>query len=95
MMYPDEYAHFRKEQQQRKTMPYRMSNEELAQEYYKAFKEEYPTATLHTYGITQYICQDKRARKNLVKMLKEQQAQQEDALQRTKNLIYEIEGADA
>lgn len=94
-MTPDEYDYFKKEQAKRRTMPYTMSNEELAQEYYKAFKEEYPTATLHSYDIMQFICQDKRARRNLVKILKEQQARQEDALQRTKNLIYEIEGVDA
>lgn len=91
MIYPDEYQHFKAEQQKRKTQPYLMHNEPLAMDYYEAFKGEYPTASIHKYDIAQYICMDKRARRNLVKILKEQQRQQAEALQKTIDLINEVE----
>lgn len=91
MTHPDEYEYFKTEHQENKTQPYTMHNEQLADEYYAALKEEYPAASIHKYGIAQYICMDNRARRNLVKTLKAQQKKQAEALQNTIDLINEVE----
>lgn len=87
----EEYGYFRKEHLKRKTQPYHMSNEPLAKDYYERFKLEYPAASIHIYDISQYICMDDRARRNLVKLLKAQQKRQAEALQQTIDLINEVE----
>lgn len=91
MIYNEEYSYFTKELLKRKTQPYHMSNEPLAREYYERFKLEYPAASIHIYDISQYICMDDRARRNLVKLLKAQQKRQAEALQKTIDLINEVE----
>lgn len=95
MIYNEEYSYFTKELLKRKTQPYHMSNEPLAREYYERFKLEYPAASIHIYDISQYICMDDRARRNLIKLLKTQQQRQAEALQKTIDLINEVESEDA
>ena len=68
-----------------------MSYEPLAKEYFERFKEEYPGSSMHVYDIRQYICLDDRARRNLLKQIKQQKKEQEQALFDTVELIREIE----
>lgn len=91
MLYEDEYNYFLGELMQAPQMPYKMGNRELAQEYYTELKKTYPTASIHIDDITEYICLDATARRNLLYILKDQQKRQELALQDTINLIAEVE----
>lgn len=87
----EEYSYFKKELLKRKTKPYVMANRELAQELFARFKLEQPEASIHFLDIQQFICYDKRARKSLAKMLKEQLQRKEAELQELKDLIAEAE----
>ena len=91
-MREDDYLHFKNSLLKRKTKPFPMSNEPLAKEYFERFKEEYPGSSMHVYDIRQYICLDDRARKNLLKQMKQQKKEQEQTLLDTIQLISEIEG---
>ena len=91
MLDHEEYSYFLKELLKRKTKPYCMANEELARELFARFKLEYPEASLHFYGIQQFICMDKRARKSLAKSLKTDLQRKEQAVQDLKDLIAEVE----
>ena len=84
-MREDDYLHFKNSLLKRKTKPFPMSNEPLAKEYFERFKEEYPGSSMHVYDI------DDRARKNLLKQMKQQKKEQEQALLDTIQLISEIE----
>lgn len=86
-----DYLYFKKNLLKRKTKPYLMSNEPLAKECFERFNEEYPGSSMHVYDIRQYICLDDRARKNLLKQIKQQKKEQEQALFETMKLINEIE----
>lgn len=90
-MKEDEYLRFKNNLLKRKTKPYLMSYEPLAKEYFERFKEEYPGSSMHVYDIRQYICLDDRARRNLLKQIKQQKKEQEQALFDTVELIREIE----
>ena len=46
---------------------------------------------MHFYGIQQFICMDKRARKSLAKSLKTDLQRKEQAVQDLKDLIAEVE----
>lgn len=85
------FLYCKKELLKRKTRPYTMANRELAQEFFETFKEEYPTSSLHTYNLLQFICLDNRARKNLVKMLKARQEDLKEQLNNICNIITEIQ----
>ena len=87
----DGYNYFKNRLFKRKTKPFLMSNEPLAKEYFERFKEEYPGASMHVYDFHQYICLDDRARRNLLKQMKQQKKEQEKALFDTVQLISEIE----
>lgn len=87
MINNEEYIYFKKELLKRKTKPYIMANKELSQELYTQFKTEHPDASIHFWGMSQYICYDKKARKNLSKMLKEKLERKEVELQELKDLI--------
>lgn len=87
----EEYSYFKRELMKRKTKPYSMSNRELADELFKRFLLEAPDASIHYSGISQFICYDRRARKNLSKMLKDSLAKKERELQELKDLITEVE----
>ena len=86
----EDYQGFKSSVMKRKTKPYVMSNDLLAIELFDMFKTEYPTASIHFYGIWQYICFDDRARKTLLKQFKRQKEEQERALHATAELIDEI-----
>ena len=87
----DDYKYFKISLFKRKTKPYVMSNEEWAEGMFERFKEEYPGASMHVYDIHQYICLDDRARRKLLKQMKQQKKEQEKALFDTVKLISEIE----
>lgn len=91
MIRNDEYSYFKKELLKRKTKPYMMGNRVLSQELFTQFKLEYPDASIHFFGMNQYICYDKKARKNLSKMLKEKLQRKEVELQELKNLIAQTD----
>lgn len=88
----EEYAYFKGELMKRKTQPYHMANPELAKEYFTQFKSEYPEASFHSFDISQFICLNDRARKNLIRKLQELQRKKEAELQALKDTITEIEG---
>lgn len=87
----EEYSYFKRELMKRKTKPYHMANEDLAKELFNRFRLEAPEASIHFSGISQFICMDSRARRNLSKMLTEQLKKREQELQELKNLIAEVE----
>lgn len=87
----EEYSYFKRELMKRKTKPYSMANKELADELFKRFQLEAPEASIHYSGITQFICYDRRARKNLSRLLTERLKKQEQELQELKDLITEVE----
>lgn len=68
----DMYLYTRKEILKRKTMPFEMSNEALADYYFMRFKSDYPTARLIKCTGRQYICFDRRAIKKVQKQLNEE-----------------------
>lgn len=86
-----EYSYFKRELMKRKTKPYCMSNEDLAKELFNRFKLEAPDASIFYWDISQFICYDHRARKNLSKMLTEKLKKRERELQELKDLITEVE----
>lgn len=87
----EEYSYFKRELMKRKTKPYFMSNRELAEELFNRFKLEAPDASIHFRGISQFICMDSRARRNLSKRLKEDIKKREQEIQELKDLIAEVE----
>ena len=70
MLYKDEYEYFKQELLEDTEKPYSMSNAELAQEYFAEIKKEYPTASMYSFGITQFICVTNKARARFADMLK-------------------------
>lgn len=64
----EEYLYFRKDL--KKSKPYCMANEDLAKAYFERLKEEAPGASIHFYGIEQYICYGSSARKVLLKRMR-------------------------
>ena len=93
MLRSDQYECLKSDLLKRKTKPFVMSNSEWAGEFFERFKEEYPGASMHVYDIRQYICLDNRARRNLLKQIKQQKEDQEKALLDSVLLIGEIERA--
>lgn len=90
MIYLDEYQYILKELFKRKTKPYKMANKNLAKDFFETFKKTYPTASIHFYEYSQFICLNDRARKNLIKSLKTQQEKQQKQLDETICLINEL-----
>lgn len=70
----------------RRTQPYGMANEELADAFFPYVKAEYPDAMLIKYGYHQYITVTERARTALISILAASKANHE-------NFIIEIEKA--
>ncbi len=87
----DQYYYFRKELLKKKSQPYSMANEPTAIELYNRLKLEFHDATIFLGAKNQYICLDDRARKNLLKILKKIQREQEDDLKNTLKLISQVE----
>ena len=87
----DQYYYFRKELLKKKSQPYSMANEPTAIELYNRLKLEFHDATIFLGAKNQYICLDDRARKNLLKILKKIQREQEADLKNTLKLISQVE----
>lgn len=64
----EEYLYFRKDL--KKSKPYCMANEFLARAFFERLKEEAPGASIHYYGIEQFICYGPSARKALLKRMR-------------------------
>lgn len=89
----DDFLRMEKEALKRPAQPYHIANEPLADAFFKAFKACHSKATYFKGDSGQYICLDERARKRLLKQLKENHRDRVKALERLTNLINEVEGA--
>lgn len=75
-----------REIRKRKGMPFRLANEEVADEQFPYIKEEFPEAVMVKCDIDQYIVVTKRARSALIKQLERRKEKYEQ-------LISELEKA--
>lgn len=73
------------------TYPYSFSNEPWADAFFEAFKAKHSTATYFKDEGRQYVCLDERARKRLLKQLKDSRKKKVEALAQLDNLINEVE----
>lgn len=67
----DSVAYTSREIRKRKSKPYQMANEPLAEEMLPYLQKEFPEMRIVKFGIVQWLVKDQRAGKNLEKQLEE------------------------
>lgn len=94
MFYQDEYENFKKEMlaANEKGRFFLMSNEELAGDYWKEAKREFPELMMYKIEKGQYFCLNDRAKKKLQELLKQKIAKRESEIAELKTNLSDIEG---
>lgn len=70
---------------------YTLHNEELADAFFKRYNEENPIASMYRYNMSQYICADNIARRDLTERLKEYESKLRTDLSDINSLLKNIQ----
>ena len=89
-MHYDEFLIFKKELLRKPNQPYHMSNENLADEFYKEIKEIYPNIKYFKFD-SQWFCLNDKAIKNLRSFLMKRLHKEEDELRKIVTFMHEVE----
>lgn len=77
-----------------KGTPFRLANEEVADEQFPYIKEEFPEAVMVKYDIVQYITVTKRARTALIKHLTASKAKHENYIAELERAVDELKNKE-